>query len=168
MQFSATPSFVSRRSGRPGAARKRTGAARARRSEPWLPSALANSRTSASTDPKSSRLPMGLATAGGCSAMPAIDLDGVAIAYREFGAGTPVILLHSSASSSRQWQSLVERLQPRHRVFSVDLHGYGDSGTWHGGRAFTLADEAAVVVALAQQLDAPAHIVGHSYGGAVA
>jgi len=100
--------------------------------------------------------------------MPTIELDGVAIAYREAGEGAPVILLHSSANSGRQWQALAERLAPRHRVFSVDLHGYGESAGWHGRRAFALADEAAVVAALASRLDAPAHIVGHSYGGAVA
>ncbi len=36
-----------------------------------------------------------------------------------------VVLLHSSASSSRQWSALVELLGPRFDVRAVDLHGHG-------------------------------------------
>ena len=34
-----------------------------------------------------------------------------------------VLLLHSSASSSHQWQALMQQLQAAHRVIAVDLHG---------------------------------------------
>lgn len=100
--------------------------------------------------------------------MPKFDLEGVAVAFDENGFGPPVVLLHSSASSSRQWQSLKVALADRHRVVALDLHGYGETGAWHGRRPIGLADEAAAVAVLARRLGEPVHLVGHSYGGAVA
>jgi pimeloyl-ACP methyl ester carboxylesterase len=100
--------------------------------------------------------------------MPKFDLEGVAVSFDDNGFGPPVVLLHSSASSSRQWQSLAGALGERHRVLAVDLHGYGETGVWHGRRPIGLADEAAAVAVLARRLGEPVHLVGHSYGGAVA
>jgi hypothetical protein len=41
---------------------------------------------------------------------------GSAIAIREAGTGTPVLLLHASASTGGQWNALAARLVPHHRV----------------------------------------------------
>lgn len=79
-----------------------------------------------------------------------------------------VVLLHSSASSGRQWRALVEQLRPRFDVHAVDLHGHGFQAPWQGGRPLTLADEAALVLPLADAARGAVHLVGHSYGGAVA
>ncbi len=100
--------------------------------------------------------------------MPAIDLDGAKIAYRRSGAGEPVVLLHSSTGSSAQWKALCEQLQRNFLVLAPDLYGYGDSDGWPGARPISLADEAAIVEALARTCDGPIHLIGHSYGGAVA
>ena len=78
-----------------------------------------------------------------------------------------VILLHSSASSSRQWQALGETLAPRFDVRAVDLHGHGAQPAFRGHTAMTLADDAALAVPLLAACGG-AHVVGHSYGGAVA
>jgi pimeloyl-ACP methyl ester carboxylesterase len=78
-----------------------------------------------------------------------------------------VVALHASASSARQWQPLAAALAPRLRVHAVDLHGHGERSPWRGARALSLADEAALVApVLAREGDV--HLVGHSYGGAVA
>ena len=78
-----------------------------------------------------------------------------------------VVALHASASSARQWQPLAAALAPRFRVHAVDLHGHGERSPWRGARALSLADEAALVApVLAREGDV--HLVGHSYGGAVA
>lgn len=79
-----------------------------------------------------------------------------------------VVLLHSSASSARQWQPLMEQLQPRMRCLPVELYGHGTQHEWQGTSAFTLADEAARVEAELAQEAMPVHVVGHSYGAAVA
>ena len=76
-----------------------------------------------------------------------------------------VVLLHASASSARQWDRLAEILKPRFRVHAVDLYGHGVQPPWRG-TSLSLADEAALVAPLLAE--AGAHVIGHSYGGAVA
>jgi pimeloyl-ACP methyl ester carboxylesterase len=78
-----------------------------------------------------------------------------------------VLCLHSFASSSRQFRSLAARLSPRFRVMAPDLHGHGERAPWQGSRPFTLADEAAPLEALLPE-SGPVHLVGHSYGAALA
>ena len=78
-----------------------------------------------------------------------------------------VVALHASASSARQWQPLAAALAPRFRVHAVDLHGHGERSPWQAERALSLADEAALVAPLLDRCG-EVHLVGHSYGGAVA
>ena len=78
-----------------------------------------------------------------------------------------IVLLHSSASSARQWDRLAEMLMPRFRVRAIDLHGHGEQPAWRGHAPLSLADEAALAVPVLEEAGA-VHIVGHSYGGAVA
>jgi len=77
---------------------------------------------------------------------------------------TPVLLIHSSGFTSRQWRRLAEHLAPRHRVIAPDLIGYGGA-TWPAGAPFHFRQDVEMLAAL---LDEPAHIVGHSYGGLLA
>ncbi|MCP4620870.1 MAG: alpha/beta hydrolase [Bradyrhizobium sp.] len=78
-----------------------------------------------------------------------------------------VIALHCSLGSGRQWSRLAEALGDGYQVIAPDLSGYGK----HVARPIlptTLSDE---VAAIADQIDhasGPIHLVGHSYGGAVA
>ncbi|MBM3597521.1 MAG: alpha/beta hydrolase [Alphaproteobacteria bacterium] len=100
--------------------------------------------------------------------MTRLDMHDSAIECLNEGCGEPVILLHSSGCSGAQWRSLAGRLDGRYRVIAPDLYGYGATPSWPGRGAFYLGHEAEVVHALLDRLDRPAHLVGHSYGGAVA
>lgn len=80
----------------------------------------------------------------------------------------PVVLLHSSGASGAQWRALAERLAKRYRVFTPDLCGYGTAAPWSGSEPFRLAHEARIVHDLVQSIGEPVHLLGHSYGGAVA
>lgn len=100
--------------------------------------------------------------------MAQLEVRGCPIEVLEHGSGPPLILLHSTGSSSAQWRTLIERLGARHRVLAPDFHGCGRSAPWAGEGPFWLADEVAIVYALLSRCGAPAHLVGHSYGGAVA
>jgi pimeloyl-ACP methyl ester carboxylesterase len=78
-----------------------------------------------------------------------------------------IVLLHCSGSSGGQWRSLATQLGPRYRAIAPDLIGYGKAALWSGGE-FSLAKEAAAVRSLIGRVAEPVHLVGHSYGGAVA
>ena len=90
------------------------------------------------------------------------------------GGGDPAapcaLLLHSSAASHRQWRLLIEQMTPRWRVLAPDLVGYGGTPvpSTAAVRGPTMDDEVALLAALLDQVDGPVHVVGHSYGGAVA
>jgi len=83
-------------------------------------------------------------------------------------AGTSIVCLHSSASSGRQWHALQRRLTGDYQVLSPDLYGSGTSPPWPAGRALTLADEVALLEPVFEAAGESFHLVGHSYGGAVA
>lgn len=100
--------------------------------------------------------------------MASFEISGTRVEYVEQGRGEPVLLLHSSGGSSAQWRSLTERLGDRYRVMAPDLYGYGATGPWRGHGAFRLEHEAEIVHVLLGRLGGSAHLVGHSYGGAVA
>ncbi len=79
----------------------------------------------------------------------------------------PIVLLHSSASSARQWQRTIEALPLCFDARTVEFHGHGAQAAWNGRAPMALADEAALVESLLEKLGT-SHLVGHSYGGAVA
>lgn len=79
-----------------------------------------------------------------------------------------VIALHCSGGSASQWGYLAEALGGRYEVLAPEHYGCESTGPWTGDHAFTLADEAAQAIALIDRIDDKAHLVGHSYGGAVA
>lgn len=78
-----------------------------------------------------------------------------------------VVLLHSSAGSARQWRSLVDRLAQRYDVCTPEFWGHGQRAAWPGPAPLTLGDEAAFVEPILAE-GRRVHLVGHSYGGAVA
>jgi pimeloyl-ACP methyl ester carboxylesterase len=100
--------------------------------------------------------------------MDAIQIGGTRVEYCEQGSGEPVLLLHCSGSSGAQWRALIERLSDRFRVVAPDLYGCGGSAPWPGRGPFHLAHEAEIASALLGRIGEPAHVVGHSYGGATA
>ena len=52
---------------------------------------------------------------------------GVRIAYREYGTGRPLILVHSAGLSHREFEPLAAELGDRYRLVLCDLPGHGDS-----------------------------------------
>jgi pimeloyl-ACP methyl ester carboxylesterase len=81
---------------------------------------------------------------------------------------TSVVCLHATASSGRQWRLLQHELAGRYRVFTPDLYGVGDSPSWRGARDLTLNDEVDLLEPVFAAAGESFHLVGHSYGGAVA
>jgi len=78
-----------------------------------------------------------------------------------------VVALHCSLGSGREWKRLAAELEGKYRVLTPNIAGY-DTNTCALDLPLTLAEE---VRFLSDQLNAavgPIHLVGHSYGGAIA
>src|SRR5438094_8992539 len=84
------------------------------------------------------------------------------------GFGTPVLLLHGSASSSAMWAPVINALKSRFRLIAPDLIGYGRTDPWPEGYVFGLDDELRLIEPLIEHQPGGAHVVAHSYGGVVA
>jgi pimeloyl-ACP methyl ester carboxylesterase len=88
--------------------------------------------------------------------------------FREAGSGTSVVCIHSSASSSGQWRALMERLADRFRVIAVDLYGSGRTPAWPQDQPMHLDDELALLSSVFRAAGDRFHLIGHSFGGAIA
>lgn len=84
------------------------------------------------------------------------------------GEGAPVILLHSGGMSSRQWRRLSGALARTHRVIAPDFLGSGDNPPWPVDAPFHFDRDVEAISAILLAEEAPAHVVGHSYGGLIA
>lgn len=100
--------------------------------------------------------------------MEHVEVDGVTLVYAVAGAGEPVIFIHGALIAD-VFQPLVREpnLANRYRLISYRRRGYAD-GT-HGSRPVSIARHAADCRAVLAHVGVGrAHIVGHSFGGAIA
>ena len=100
--------------------------------------------------------------------MPKLQRDGFALHYQVMGNGPTVVLLHGLTGNLAFWYpTIVARLMADNQVILVDLRGHGYSGMPPTG--YTTSDLANDLEALLEHLGVEqAHLIGHSYGGAVA
>lgn len=92
----------------------------------------------------------------------------VRLAYRESGAGEPVLLIHGFGANAYTWRRIVPELARTHRVITIDLKGFGHSDK-PLDRKYSVLDQAALVaVFIEQQGLRDVTVVGHSLGGGVA
>lgn len=83
------------------------------------------------------------------------------------GAGPVVVLLHGTGASTHSWRALAPRLATDHAVVAMDLPGHGFTDPLPGPA--TLPAMAAALGALLHRMAlAPALLVGHSAGAAIA
>lgn len=86
--------------------------------------------------------------------------------HQAAGTGPTVVCLHSSGSSSAQWRALMEAAGRDYRFIAIDFYGHGRSADYTG-EGYCLQEEAEAVLRSLPP-GVPMHLVGHSYGGAVA
>ncbi len=95
------------------------------------------------------------------------------LSARTQGTGDLVVCLHSSAGTHAQWQGLANTLARHWQVLLPDLHGHGSSPQFPDTLMNALQADAQAVTDLMDaaqpQIDQRGvHLVGHSYGGALA
>jgi pimeloyl-ACP methyl ester carboxylesterase len=100
--------------------------------------------------------------------LPTIEHEGRRIGYEEAGTGPTLLLLPPGASPAAAWRPVMQRLADRFRLVAVNFSGYGETERLGDDMPLTLEAEACAVAAVAGLLEGPIHLVGHSYGGAVA
>ena len=104
--------------------------------------------------------------------MPSIRHDDRTVNFEETGTGPTLVLLPPGASRASAWRGVMDRLADRFHTIAIDVTGFGGTDLWNHDRALTLDDEVGAVEAVITSVhgctDAPVHLAGHSYGGAVA
>lgn len=92
---------------------------------------------------------------------------GLAVTETGLQDGDPVVVLHGWGSSAAMMRPVSAALEPRFRVWTVDLPGHGEAPP--PSRPMDLAEHASAVRALVREtVGRPAALVGHSNGGRIA
>jgi magnesium chelatase accessory protein len=84
------------------------------------------------------------------------------------GAGPTVLLIHGTGAATHSWRGLMPRLAKKFKVMAFDLPGHGFTELPRRGQ-FTLPQMASAIAGLLETVDvAPALVVAHSAGAAIA
>ncbi len=99
--------------------------------------------------------------------MPDLEVDGTQLHYHAAGEGPrAAVFVHGAGGNGGHWEAQLRGLPPGWRGLALDLPGHGDSG---GNGCRTVPEYRDVVRAfLRAARAAPAVLVGHSMGGAIA
>ena len=94
---------------------------------------------------------------------------GFACPYVEQGSGEPVVFVHGAISDLRAWEPIREEIAKKYRFVAYTQRYFG-TGAWKDdGKQFGVATHAGDLAKLITALNTgPVHLVGWSYGGAVA
>lgn len=87
--------------------------------------------------------------------------DGTLISYKRSGSGPPLILVHGTTANHKRWDAIAPRFEPHFTVIAMDRRGRGESGD---SPEYNLMREAEDIAALADAMNDPVAILGHSYG----
>ena len=99
--------------------------------------------------------------------MSAIVINAGLVHYESFGRGRPIIFLHGWLGSWRYWMQTMESLAIEHRVYALDLWGFGDSDK--SENRFDMENYVSLLAGFIAELgiDNPI-LVGHALGAGVA
>ncbi|HMK40462.1 MAG TPA: alpha/beta fold hydrolase, partial [Methyloceanibacter sp.] len=100
--------------------------------------------------------------------MQQLTISGVEIAYLDEGTGPAIIIGHCSSASHKEWLPLIAKLQSDWRVLAPDFIGYGQSDPWPVSEPFRTDADLSALLSVADKADGELHLVGHSYGAALA
>jgi pimeloyl-ACP methyl ester carboxylesterase len=97
-----------------------------------------------------------------------VDVNGTQLHYVAAGSdGSPVVLVHGFPETWWAFSKLIPLLSQKHRVFAVDLRGFGDSAVADDGHSSSIA--AADLIEFIASLEVgPVHLSGQDVAGATA
>ncbi len=94
------------------------------------------------------------------------EINGLNISYQVAGEGDVVLLLHGWGGEAASFQPVFQWLVQSHRVYALDLPGFGKSQMPPTG--WSTSDYARFVAAFLEKFCIPkAHLIGHSFGGRI-
>lgn len=100
--------------------------------------------------------------------MAGLDVGGARLHYVERGAGEPVVFVHGSASDCRTWRGQIDALGESYRTIAYSRRWHWPNRPIAHGADYAMAQHVADLGAVLRSCGAaPAHLVGHSYGGFV-
>ena len=98
-----------------------------------------------------------------------VEANGVRLSYVEQGSGEPMLFVHGALSGTSAWEPVRERIAQKYRFITYVQRYYGTTAWNDDGRQFGIATHADDLRAFIVSLGVgPVHLVGWSYGGAVA
>ncbi len=96
-------------------------------------------------------------------------IDHASLEYVEKGSGEPLVLIHGSASDHRTWHAQQDELAKHYRAIAYSRRYHWPNPRIPDGADYAMKEQVDDLRALLLALDAaPAHLVGHSYGGFLA
>jgi len=87
------------------------------------------------------------------------------IEYADRGRGPALLFVPGSFGTGAGWRAVIDQLGDGYRIVTTSLLGYGATTERRPPHNRTMAQQVEVLDALLDHIDAPAHVVGHSYGG---
>jgi pimeloyl-ACP methyl ester carboxylesterase len=101
--------------------------------------------------------------------MSTLEARGVELSWSESGQGTPVLLVHETATSSAAWSPVAKRISRGARAIAYDRRGWGDSTAPDGYRRTTIEEQSEDAAVLLGSLGAePAVVCGGGVGAVIA
>src|SRR5262245_53430931 len=108
-------------------------------------------------------------TAISAPAVKAVEVNGVRLSYVEQGSGEPIVFVHGAPTDLRGWEPVREGIASKYRFIAYTQRYFGTEPWPDDGKNFSIATLADDLATFITSLNAgPVHLVGWSYGGAVA
>jgi pimeloyl-ACP methyl ester carboxylesterase len=101
--------------------------------------------------------------------VPTLEARGVELSWSERGEGSPVLLIHETATGAAAWEPMASAISERARAISYDRRGWGASSAPPGYQRTTIEEQSEDAAALVESLGAgPALLCGAGMGGVIA
>jgi pimeloyl-ACP methyl ester carboxylesterase len=101
-----------------------------------------------------------------CRMEKSLSFKNTKIAYRDYGKGSVVVLLHGFLENSTMWNDLIPEISKTNRILAIDLLGHGNTECLGYIHSMDLMAEAVFAVLKSLRIR-KITLIGHSMGGYV-